>query len=116
MLTNFPRRLMLTAWIYSHTEQWLDSTVLTVCLCGQHYDKPSLVRYPQNKPEKPGRLYRSTRSEAIWSDADEDAFATLAPVHIHLALLLALWTGRRQGDLLRLPRGNYDGSHIRLKQ
>ena len=68
---------MLTAWIYSHTEQWLDWTVLTVCFCGQHYDKPSLVRYPQNKPEKPGRLYRSTRSETIWSDADEDAFATL---------------------------------------
>ena len=63
---------------------------------------------------KPDRLYRSTGSETIWSDADEDAFATLAPAHIHFALLLALWTGRRQGDLLRLPRGNYDGSHIRL--
>ena len=65
---------------------------------------------------KPGRLYRSTRSETIWSDADEDAFVTLAPAHLHRALLLSLWTGRCQGDLLRMPWGNYDGSHIRLKQ
>jgi len=30
--------------------------------------------------------------------------------------LLALWTGQRQGDLLRLPWSAYDGTHIRLKQ
>jgi integrase len=28
----------------------------------------------------------------------------------------ALWTGQRQGDLLRLPWSAYDGTHIRLKQ
>jgi integrase len=33
-----------------------------------------------------------------------------------LALLLALWTGQRQGDLLRLPWSAYDGTHIRLRQ
>src|SRR4051812_2606004 len=32
------------------------------------------------------------------------------------ALLLALWTGQRQGDLLRLCWTNYDGTHIRLRQ
>jgi integrase len=32
------------------------------------------------------------------------------------ALKLALWTGQRQGDLLRLPWSAYDGSHIRLRQ
>src|SRR5262249_3448229 len=26
------------------------------------------------------------------------------------------WTGQRQGDLLRLSWGNYDGTHIRLRQ
>ena len=71
---------------------------------------------PLNPCARPGRLYRSARSETIWSDADEDAFLTKAPDHLHLALLLALWIGQRQGDLLRLPWGNYDGSHIRLKQ
>lgn len=69
-----------------------------------------------NPCERPGRLYRSTRSETIWSDVDEEAFLKLAPAHLHLALTLALWTGQRQGDLLRLAWGNYDGSHIRLKQ
>jgi len=30
--------------------------------------------------------------------------------------VLALWTGQRQGDLLRLPWSAYDGSHIRFRQ
>src|SRR5215469_3889478 len=30
--------------------------------------------------------------------------------------MLALWTGQRQGDLLRLPWSAYDGTRIRLKQ
>jgi integrase len=30
--------------------------------------------------------------------------------------MLALWTGQRQGDLLRLPWSAYDGTHIRLRQ
>ena len=33
-----------------------------------------------------------------------------------MPLLLALWTGQRQGDLLRLPWSAYDGTHIRLRQ
>jgi hypothetical protein len=34
----------------------------------------------------------------------------------YLPLLLALWTGQRQGDLLRLPWSAYDGKYIRLRQ
>jgi hypothetical protein len=30
--------------------------------------------------------------------------------------MLAIWTGQRQGDLLRLPWSAYDGTHIRLQQ
>ena len=63
-----------------------------------------------------GRLYRGSRAENIWSDADEAAFLERAPAHLHLPLLLALWTGQRQGDLLRLAWSAYDGTHIRLKQ
>jgi integrase len=33
-----------------------------------------------------------------------------------LPLLLALWTGQRQGDLLRLPWSCYDEKHVRLRQ
>ena len=63
-----------------------------------------------------GRLYRGSRREDIWTTADEATFLERAPSRLHLPLLLALWTGQRQGDLLRLPWSAYDGKHIRLRQ
>jgi integrase len=63
-----------------------------------------------------GRLYRGSRVDRIWTPDDEGAFLKSAPAHLHLPLLLALWTGQRQGDLLRLPWSAYDGTHIRLRQ
>ena len=70
-----------------------------------------------NPCERGGRLYRGGgRAEKIWTVADEAAFLARAPAHLHLPLLLALWTGQRQGDLLRLPWSGYDGKHIRLRQ
>ena len=63
-----------------------------------------------------GRLYRGSRAEKIWTADDEAAFLKNAPSHLHLALVLALWTGQRQGDLLRLPWSAYDGVNIRLRQ
>jgi integrase len=69
-----------------------------------------------NPCERGGRLYRGNRVDKIWTDADEAAFLRVAPSHLRLPLLLALWTGQRQGDLLRLTWSAYDGSHIRLRQ
>lgn len=69
-----------------------------------------------NPCERPGKLYRSGRAESIWTEADEAALFKVAPARIRLAYLLAVWTGQRQGDLLRLTWTAYDGSHIRLKQ
>jgi len=66
--------------------------------------------------EKSGRLYRGNRCDKIWTDADEEAFIRTAPEQLRLALLLALWTGQRQGDLLRLAWSAYDGARIRLTQ
>jgi len=63
-----------------------------------------------------GRLYRANRVDKIWTEDDQVAFLRSAPAHLHLPLLLALWTGQRQGDLLRLSWSAYDGTHIRLKQ
>jgi integrase len=63
-----------------------------------------------------GRLYRGNRVDKIWTADDEAAFLRSAPVHLHLPLLLALWTGQRQGDLLRLPWSAYDANRIRLRQ
>jgi integrase len=69
-----------------------------------------------NPCERGGRLYSGGRSDKIWTDDDEATFLRSAPAHLHLALTLALWTGQRQGDLLRLPWSAYDGTHIRLRQ
>jgi integrase len=71
---------------------------------------------PANPCEKGGRLYRGSRAECVWTDADEVAFLASAPRHLHLPLILALWTGQRQGDLLRLAWQQYDGQVIRLQQ
>jgi integrase len=71
---------------------------------------------PLNPCEKSGRLYHTTRCDKIWSEADEAAFMHSAPEQLRLALVLALWTGQRQGDLLRLPWSAYDGLCIRLTQ
>jgi integrase len=69
-----------------------------------------------NPCERGGRIYRGSRAEKIWTADDEATFLKSSPTHLHLPLLLALWTGQRQGDLLRLPWSAYDGAHIRLKQ
>jgi integrase len=69
-----------------------------------------------NPCERAGRVYDGSRAEKVWTVADELAFYRSAPAHLHLALTLALWTGQRQGDLLRLPWSAYDGATIRLTQ
>jgi integrase len=69
-----------------------------------------------NPCERGGHVYHGTRVDFVWTVEDEAAFLEHAPVHLHLPLLLALWTGQRQGDLLRLPWSAYNGSTIRLKQ
>jgi integrase len=62
------------------------------------------------------RLYRVDRSDLIWLPEHIHAFMTVAPVELQRALILALHTGQRQGDLLRLTWGNIDGSLISLRQ
>jgi integrase len=69
-----------------------------------------------NVSERGGKLYEADRSEIIWTADDIRAFCAVASTELQAALLLALWTGQRQGDLLRLTWKNYDGAYIRLKQ
>ena len=69
-----------------------------------------------NPCERGGRIYSGSRAENIWSAEQEATFLKSAPAHLHLPLMLALWTGQRQGDLLRLPWSAYDGIRIRLRQ
>jgi integrase len=69
-----------------------------------------------NPCERGGRLYRGSRRDKVWTLDDELTFLERAPRHLHLALQLGLWTGQRQGDLLRLTWSAYDGSKIKLRQ
>lgn len=69
-----------------------------------------------NPCERGGRLYRASRTDRVWTDDDEAQFLAKAPPHLHLPLMLAIWTGQRQGDLLVLPWSAYDGKRIRLRQ
>lgn len=69
-----------------------------------------------NPLERGGRLYRTTRSESVWTDDEEAQFLAVASPQLALAFMLAVWTGQRQGDLLRLTWSAYDGTKIRLKQ
>ncbi|MDF0491174.1 tyrosine-type recombinase/integrase [Sphingomonas sp. H39-1-10] len=69
-----------------------------------------------NPCKRPGRLYRGSRAEFIWREAEEASFYAKAPEHLHLALKLAIWTGQRQGDLIELLWSAYTGTHIRVAQ
>jgi integrase len=77
----------------------------------------------ENPCEKGGRAYKSKRQELIWYPDDEEKFYQSAPEHISLAVLLAIWTGQRQGDLLRMRWNQggaddpyYDGTYMYLRQ
>lgn len=62
------------------------------------------------------RAYRSDRAELIWLPAHVSAFTAKATVELQLALMLALHTGQRQGDLLQVGWTAYDGEALTLKQ
>jgi integrase len=63
-----------------------------------------------------GKLYSGSRVQKVWDDEEVARFLKTAPPYLRLAMLLAVNTGQRQGDLLRLPWSAYDGKVIRLKQ
>src|SRR5262249_47879313 len=71
-------------------------------------------------PSTPGgggaRVYPAPALGLVGGEREGAVFPKLPPPQLHLPLLLALWTGQRQGDLLRLPWSAYDGATIRLRQ
>lgn len=69
-----------------------------------------------NVLENVRRLYRSNRAEKIWLPEHVAAFTKGAPEELCAALMLAMHTGQRQGDLLRLPWSAYDGTRVTLHQ
>lgn len=51
-----------------------------------------------------------------WSEKDVDMFLTTAPKHLKSAFLLALYTGQRKSDLVRMRWEDYDGKFIKVRQ
>ena len=70
----------------------------------------------KNPCAKAGKLYHGNRASKIWNDEDVERFLRTAPTYLGMAMLLAINTGQRQGDLLRLPWSSYDGATIKLRQ
>ena len=69
-----------------------------------------------NPCERGGRLYQGSRADKIWTADDETAFLARASKEQQLAYIFGVWSGQRQGDLLRQPWSAYSGTHIRLRQ
>jgi integrase len=77
-----------------------------------------------NPCERGGRLYHGTRADKVWTPEQEAAFLAVASEPLRRAYVLAIWTGQRQGDLLRLPWSAWDqtpltkapNGRIRLRQ
>lgn len=62
------------------------------------------------------RLHTGNRSEFIWTEKEIGAFMEAAPLELQQALILAIHTGQRYGDLIWMRWADYDGEAISLKQ
>lgn len=76
-------------------------------------DREMIARHPLEKVEK---VSDGTRRDVIWSDEDIASFRNSASEPLIRAMMLAVWTGQRQGDLLKLTWRAYDGHSITLRQ
>ena len=71
---------------------------------------------PVNPLEGFERLHHKTRADMIWTEGPIERFMAAAPVELQRAMILAMHTGQRYGDLIRLRWSDYDGASIRLIQ
>jgi integrase len=62
------------------------------------------------------RVYHSDRADILWLPEHVQAFTAKASPELIAALMLAMHTGQRQGDLRALPWSAYDGERITLRQ
>ncbi len=69
-----------------------------------------------NNATRPKKVYKADRSEKLWLPEHLDAFRAVAPPEMRLALELALWTGQRQSDLLKLEWSIYKEGRLQFRQ
>ncbi|MEM7619517.1 MAG: tyrosine-type recombinase/integrase [Pseudomonadota bacterium] len=63
-----------------------------------------------------GKLYKASRTDKIWLPEDVYRFIDIASPELQTALILALQTGQRQGDLIRLTWNAYDDFGLSVTQ
>jgi integrase len=69
-----------------------------------------------NPAAKPGRKYSVDRSQMIWEPEHIAAFMAVASVEMQLAMIVALNTGQRQGDLLAASWTAFEGGRVNITQ
>jgi integrase len=69
-----------------------------------------------NRAAHVDKLYRLNRRANSWSEAQIEAFLAAASPNLQLALMLALETGQRQGDVVRLEWSDIQDGVLHLKQ
>ncbi len=100
--------------IADRSERGADYFVAVLSIVLSHAVDDGLIDHNYAKGVR--RLYKADRADKVWSDADIVAFQGVASPELRLALRLALDTGQRQGDVLRLPWSAFDGRTISLRQ
>lgn len=73
-------------------------------------------RIARNPLEGFERLYHGDRAEKIWTEVEIVKFMKGCPVELQRVMILAIHTGQRYGDLVRLRWSDYDGEAVSLKQ
>lgn len=69
-----------------------------------------------NHATRPKKVYKADRSEQLWLPEHIEAFRAVAEPEMALALDLALWTGQRQTDVLKLGWSSYKDGRLVFRQ
>jgi integrase len=69
-----------------------------------------------NHATRPKKVYKADRSEKLWLPEHVEAFRAVADDEMRLALDLALWTGQRQSDVLKLGWSSYKDGRLSFRQ
>jgi integrase len=98
---------------YAHTPRAADMGIQALSVvCGYAVDP--LGKLTVNPCEGIKALYSSDRSAMIWTDADLAAIKKVATPEVADAVDLAVMTGLRRGDLLRLSWSHVHENEIRI--
>ncbi|MFN3457499.1 MAG: tyrosine-type recombinase/integrase [Novosphingobium sp.] len=69
-----------------------------------------------NHATRPKKVYKADRSDKLWLPEHIEAFRAVADAEMELALDLALWTGQRQTDVLKMGWSSYKDGRLVFRQ